>query len=819
MLLLGRGIKSLSNKLRNLSINRKMLMILLVSSLLPVLVAGFLLIELELSEFQKTAEEDLTSLAKIIGSRSTTALIIKDQGMATEVLEAFNNIPAVQITCLYNSQNEVFTLSVKKPRSNYTCPENINKEFTRFEKKAFIAVQPIAGDQKKLGMVYIRADLSAAYWRKIQFVGVLFLILVVVSLVAFLIAQPLLRLISRPIQGLVSTVKKISDSHDYSLRAAKHSNDETGKLIDCFNDLIQTVETQNQALTTAKNRYRTLYDDNPTMVFNISTEGIIFSANLTGAKQLGLSIEELQNCSVFNFVDPDDTSLMQELITRCVTAPLLVHNQEFRFVCHNSRVIWIRATARLLENEIFESSLLIVCEDITETRELNAKITHQANHDALTGLANRSKFDRYLKRAIATAHQENTEHTLCYLDLDQFKVVNDSCGHLAGDELLRQLGDLLQTNIRHNDFVARLGGDEFGIIMYNCSLSHAYFACEKLRDTIKDFSFAWEDRSFTVGVSIGVASINVASGNAVDLLKEADAACYAAKEKGRNRVHVFSPDDEELALRRGEMQWVEKIHQGLEQQRFVLYGQPIVAINQPEDGLHFEALLRYRDDRGNIIPPGAFLPAAERYNLAAQLDRWLIASLLEWLSERPSFLKSLTLCSVNLSGLTISDETIVSYIIDQFERWQIPTHKLCFEITETAAISNLSQATHFIHRLKDKGCLFSLDDFGSGLSSFAYLKHLPVDFLKIDGLFVKDILDDEVDLAMVKSINEVGHVMNKKTIAEFVENKQIFDLLKTLGIDYAQGYGIGKPLPIADLKPISQLFGVPHPPEPIKLAL
>jgi diguanylate cyclase (GGDEF)-like protein len=438
---------------------------------------------------------------------------------------------------------------------------------------------------------------------------------------------------------------------------------------------------------------------------------------------------------------------------------------------------------------------------------LNEQIVYQADHDALTGLANRNKFDRYLKRAITLAHQENSEHALCYLDLDQFKIVNDTCGHLAGDELLRQLGDLLRRHIRQYDFVSRLGGDEFGILMYNCAPDKAFLACEKLRDLIKDFTFAWEDRSFTIGVSIGVSSINIASGNAVDLLKEADAACYAAKEKGRNRVHVFSPDDEELAMRQGEMQWVEKIRLGLEQQRFFLYGQPIVPLNNNDEGLHFEALLRYRDDRGNIIPPGAYLPAAERYNLAPELDRWIIANLLEWLANRPDFLKTLTLCSVNLSGLSLSDETMLKFISEQFEKWAVPTNKVCFEITETAAISNLSHATNFINQLKEQGCLFSLDDFGSGLSSFAYLKNLPVDYLKIDGLFVKDILDDEVDLAMVKSINEVGHVMNKKTIAEFVENEAIFNLLKTLGIDYAQGYGISKPVPLDELKPIKTLFG------------
>ncbi len=797
----------MNKKFSHLSIDRKLLMILIFSSLVSLLFAGVFLILLELSEFQRTTKADMAKLAHVIGNRSAAALVFDDPQLAAENLAVFKNFPSVQLTCLYNNDHQVFVSVASKNTITPDCPVSIENESTRLENKLLYVVEPIIIDGEKLGTVFIRANLYRAYWQKVQFIGLLFLVLVIVSLITFFLSRPLLKLITVPVQMLVHTVKQISSTSDYSLRASKFSNDEMGVLVDSFNALIETVENQSQALTRAKNRYLTLYDDNPTMVFNISEKGIIYSVNLTGAKQLGLSVEELQNCSFFDFIHSDDIPLVHELIERCFANPLQVHNQELRNICQNGRIIWVRATARLVENEVHESSLLIVCEDITETRLLNEKIAYQADHDSLTGLANRNKFDRTLKRAITLAHQENTEHSLCYLDLDQFKVINDTCGHLAGDELLRQLGDVLKKHIRQYDFVARLGGDEFGILMFNCTSGQAYQACEKLRDIIKDFNFAWEDRSFTVGVSIGVSSINVISSNAVELLKEADAACYAAKEKGRNRVHVFSPDDEELAMRQGEMQWVEKIRQGLEQKRFILYGQPIAPFHPNGDGLHFEALLRYRDDRGNIIPPGAFFPAAERYNLAPELDRWLIANILEWLSGKPEFLKDLSICSINLSGLSLSDESMLDFISHQFIKWSIPTNKICFEITETAAITNFTFASKFIHQLKEQGCLFSLDDFGSGLSSFAYLKKLPVDYLKIDGLFVKDILDDEVDRAMVKSINEVGHVMNKKTIAEFVENEHIFYLLRELGVDYGQGYGIGKPVPLDELKSVTSLFG------------
>lgn len=786
-------------KVRDLSINSKLLLTVLFPSLTSLIFAGVFLVMLEIGEFQKITQNDLTTLATLIGNRSTAAVMFHDEDLAKENLSSLNLQPAVQAACLYDQKGDFFAQFLKPGETTWTCPASVKEEKNHFKNNSLFVVVPIIDKSESLGTILIHADFSKAYWRKIQFTGLLFLVLVGVSIMAFFLSAPLIRLISLPIIKLAETVNTIINTNDYSLRANKVHNDELGVLVDAFNGLIDTVHKQNQELTRAKDLYLALYNDNPTMIFNLTESGLILSVNHTGAKHLGLPVDVLQYCPIFDFIHPIDLPIMYHLIQHCLNSPALVHKQEIRQVCQNGHIIWVRATARLVENQNQQNTVLLVCEDVTETHNLSEQIAYQASHDALTGLANRSEFDIAIKNAIQLAHSDNLQHTLCYLDLDQFKVVNDTCGHLAGDELLRQLGDLLKKQVRRNDFVARLGGDEFGVLMYNCSIGEALPASEKIRDVIRDFHFGWEDRSFTIGVSIGISAINNTTGNAVNLLKEADAACYAAKEKGRNRVHIYRPDDEELAQRHGEMQWVARIQQGLIENRFCLYGQPIAPIAKIDEKLHFEALVRYRDEKGTIIPPGAFLPAAERYNLAPAVDRWVISNLFKWIATTPGFLDKLSLCSINLSGLSFTDETMFDFISEQFSLWAVPTDKICFEITETAAIANLSYATKFINQLRENGSLFSLDDFGSGLSSFGYLKNLPVDFLKIDGLFVKDILDDKVDLAMVKSINEVGHIMGKKTIAEFVENEQIFALLSELGVDYAQGYGIGKPVPLDEL--------------------
>ncbi|MDT8424940.1 MAG: EAL domain-containing protein [Methyloprofundus sp.] len=435
-------------------------------------------------------------------------------------------------------------------------------------------------------------------------------------------------------------------------------------------------------------------------------------------------------------------------------------------------------------------------EDITDAKRLREETNYQASHDLLTGLVNRREFEVRLKRVVDSAKRERDAHALCFLDLDQFKVVNDTCGHVAGDELLRQVGSLMQDNIRSRDTLARLGGDEFAILMEHCGIVQANQAAEHVIRAMENFRFHWEEHTFAIGVSIGLAIIDQHTKDSQEILSQVDSACYAAKDAGRNRVEVHTENSERLRQRKGEIKWSSEISDALDNDRFLLYVQPIVPVLNKNLNIGYEVLLRLKMQDGTIVPPGAFLPAAERYNSATRIDRWVIHHTLQWLSRHADQLQQVRSIAINLSGQSLGDETVLNYIIDQFESGDVPAEKIKFEITETAAIANLQDATLFMKTLSKFGCQFALDDFGSGLSSFAYLKNLNVDVLKIDGMFVKDMLDDPIDHEMVKSINQIGHVMGLETIAEFVENNQILEQLRTIGVDYAQGYYLGKPVPI-----------------------
>jgi diguanylate cyclase (GGDEF)-like protein/PAS domain S-box-containing protein len=503
---------------------------------------------------------------------------------------------------------------------------------------------------------------------------------------------------------------------------------------------------------------------------------------------------------ILELVHPDDREAIKEHLeaTFSQNRPFIV---DYRIVLPDGSIRYLQAVAQLERDGDDKPVRLIgTAQDITGAHELSEQLAFHASHDALTGLINRREFEHRLERVLETARSEDVEHALCYLDLDQFKVINDTCGHVAGDELLHQISELLNERVRKRDTLARLGGDEFGVLLEHCSLKQARRVANTVRKAIEGLQFLWEDKSFSVGVSIGLVPITKGSDSLTSILKRADSACYAAKDKGRNRIHVYREDDAELARRHGEMQWVARIQRGLEEDRLHLDLQPIAPVTgKGMDGGFYELLLRMEDDKGRIVSPSAFLAAAERYDLSTKLDRLVTVTIFAWLNSHPEHLDRLALISINLSGHSLGDKEFLEFVTRQLDVTGIPPEKVCFEITETTAIANLARATHFMNVLKQRGCRFALDDFGSGLSSFAYLKNLPVDFLKIDGVFVKHIVDNSIDFAMVKSINEISHVMGKQTIAEFVESEAILEKLQEIGVDYAQGYHIGRPRPLEEM--------------------
>lgn len=444
--------------------------------------------------------------------------------------------------------------------------------------------------------------------------------------------------------------------------------------------------------------------------------------------------------------------------------------------------------------------------DVSVPRQLAQELRHQASHDPLTGLNNRSEFERQLIQLCASNNDTDRHHVLCYLDLDQFKIVNDTCGHVAGDELLRQLATLFRSRVRDTDVLARLGGDEFGMILYRCDIEKARELAESIRTLVEDFRFAWHDRSFAVGISIGVVPVQSTDDSPTALLSAADAACYAAKEAGRNRVHIYQPDDDALTARHGEMQWLHRIRSALDEDRLRLFVQPVVPVTGQNGQARYEVLVRMLDPDGRIIPPGAFMPAAERYDAATAVDRWVVANTLGWIGDRCRSVGSAPgHFSINLSAASFTDWDFLEFLLTRLASADIPPGLLCFEITETSAIANLSQAVRFMEKIKAVGCELALDDFGTGFSSFGYLKNLPVDYIKIDGSFVKDICNDETARVMVASINSIGQTMGVRTIAEFVETGNILEALKRLGIDYAQGYHLGKPGPLDHLSDVHMM--------------
>ena len=636
-----------------------------------------------------------------------------------------------------------------------------------------------------------------------------------ILVIGFFLRYVLHIVLTRPFINMLESAKSFTLG-DESIRFNESRQDEFGYLGRFINHALESILDHQEGLVEALDRasrseialsveketaevtLRSITDS----VVTVDQQGIVKFINPAAEKLFERTLDETVGIPLFkvlNIVDESSEFLKFDLVNACFKKSGIVElPEQSSLLSKQSSLIAVEASAAPMKNERGDLlGAVIVIQDVSHTRKLTRQLSYQASHDALTGLYNRRKFESHLHEALINVEYEDRHHVLLYLDLDQFKIVNDTCGHIAGDELLQQLPLVFNKVLRSGDVIARLGGDEFGILLENCSLDKSIVIADKIRQHVKEFRFVWGDKAFEIGASIGVVAIDSEHTDMTHIMSSADIACYAAKDGGRNRVHVYEEADEIVAKRHGEMHWTARITQALEENRFVLYKQNIVQIKTGELE-HVEVLIRMIGEDGSIILPGAFLPAAERYNLMVVIDRWVISHVFQLMgaSTAKGSDGPLNMAAVNLSGDSLTDEGLLEFIYAERDKYKVSLDRICFEITETVAISNLSQAVAFMDELKQHGCKFALDDFGSGLSSFAYLKTLPVHYLKIDGSFVRDISKDEIDRAMVKSIQQVAEAMDLMTIAEWVENEQTFDLLKGLGVDCAQGNYIMSAQPI-----------------------
>lgn len=566
----------------------------------------------------------------------------------------------------------------------------------------------------------------------------------------------------------------------------------TSKLIMVSNELSRQKEMAETTLSSIADGIITTNERGEIQNMNASAEV------LTGYKQA--EVIGMDGAKCIRLIDDEENAPFENPIHIALQEKRAINNlPPFLLVRKNNSTIAIKESIAPIFNPAGDVlGAVIVLHNVNNERLYRLQLAHQARHDVLTGIYNRFAFEVSLKKLLHDTRHQSHQHAVVYIDLDDFKIVNDTCGHAAGDELLRQLSLIMPQYLQTQDMFARLGGDEFGIIIANTDRQQAKQVCEQILKQIREYRFIWQNKTFNVGASIGLFIFSAKSQTLETIMSAADIACFTAKELGRNRIHIYSREDQGLATRRIELDWVNKIRESIEEDRLLLYSHPIIATNDVTGPIkHIEVLIRMLDDNDVLVSPGPFISAAERYHLMPQVDRWVVNKILEYYEDgRLDIGNDGYIIALNLSGVSLVDDELLLYIEQRIKQSNIRPECICFEITETAAIANLSVAIRFISKMRKLGCKFAIDDFGSGVSSLSYLKNLPVDYVKIDGSFVRDMVNDPVDYAMVESIHKLVALNGKLSIAEYVESELIMDNLKDIGVDYMQGFAIALPEPL-----------------------
>jgi diguanylate cyclase (GGDEF)-like protein/PAS domain S-box-containing protein len=614
------------------------------------------------------------------------------------------------------------------------------------------------------------------------------------------------------VRSMEVVLRRRDGSQVVALENSRGVRDGSGRIVGYEGTVADITERKRaeQAIFAEKDRAQVTLQSIGDAVITTDALACIDYLNPVAERLTGWSMEEARGRTigeVLQLIDESTRKPVAYTLDRVlIGGETTVPSDHIVLVNRRGEELAIQETASQIRNrEGAPIGAVIVFGDVTKERRLKRALSYQASHDALTGLINRREFDTRLESAVTAAQRGEGDFVLLYVDLDQFKVVNDTCGHSAGDRLLRDITSLLQTRVRASDTIARLGGDEFGLLLERCSLEQAERVADGIRQSIHSYRFLWGANSLSVGASIGVVRIARDTPSAASVLSAADIACYAAKDGGRNRVQIYERD--QGTSRHREMQWVGRIARAVEDGRLELYAQRIVGISPAaSDTPFFELVVRLREEDGSLVPPNEFIPAAERYNVMVMVDRWVVNRAIELLEACAAQGRLLPLVAVNLSGTSINDEDFLEYVLSRLHDERV-ARALCFEITETTAVASLSKATYFMRELKVRGCRFSLDDFGSGVSSFVYLKTLPVDFLKIDGHFAAHVAHDVVDRSMVEAIAKIGSAMHVATIAEKVESAEVLAVLKQIGVDYIQGFHLGEPCAIEDILASGELTG------------
>lgn len=819
----------------NLNLLTKLLVGLTVLIILSLSVFAYLLTQYTNNQIENFRLQQATSHVASLAKGSVDSLLTQDYDVleslvfsakpSDDYVYALLSTPSGKILVHSSPEYASRQISPFEPITDTSRALILDKKYNSNE--IIEVIQPIL-----LGKEHI-ANAHVAYYKKfgenlkisgqIPVAQSIFTLLIALIIGIIVITKTLIS----PINSLTKIISSTNLDKPVPLpKELINKRDEVGSMANSFNDLIQRSSSLYSKLISEEKylqqvinklgeesqRLQITLSSIGDAVFTTDTQGIVQYINPVAEVLSGYKCHDAKGIAfpeIFTLVDEKNNSVGSLITDMSLKAKDNIHYTDLRLLHHDGLISYVDFTASpILDSNTSAIGVIIVVRDQTERKKLEHHLTFQAAHDPLTKLANRSEFERVLKNSLEINVTQDS-HVVCFMDIDQFKIVNDSAGHAAGDKLLIELCGIFKKHIRNtDDLLARIGGDEFAILLTQCPTHIAERIANDICIEIKNHRFIFEDQVFTSGVSIGVTLAHPGLDTASEVMKSADAACFIAKDKGRNRVEIYDKGENYTIQRHGEMSWVSKITKALDDNNFALAMQPFKQLSEEDkSGVQLEILIRIKDGDNNYLSPHLFLPAAERYNKAIDIDVWVINETFRWFYSHPEYLMKLQKCSINLSGQSIGSDIIISTIENNLEKYNIDANKFCFEVTESSAIRHLDSALNMMQRLRKYGFKFSLDDFGCGMSSFSYLKNLPLDYLKIDGSFIRNIQNEPINQGIVTAINDVAHLMGLKTVAEYVSSQEIMDIVSSIGIDIAQGYVISKPIIIEESpEKIKELF-------------